>query len=307
MELWDRAGRTAAYAAALALTPYVCIKVSWVVGSLLGVMPVGAGFSTAGWVLLNTVTIGMAGSGIAVALALVRPWGLRVPGPPLAFCAWVAVGFLVPLLPYAVLASLLVPNEVEAKGGDDPVMPGWEAALVQIGFVGMGLGLLLGLPAYLRRRWPGAFTGRLDGWSLLQRGAALGAGVVGLVWLSWAAGVTVGVAHPGERDINWRVLNGVSGTWALLAAIAAYVLQREGPTRLPRWVPVSALWVGTGSLFAWSGWKLAFTLYLLLARPTDASLPEDLATAAVLHTVAVASGAILARSLVRGTRTGDGP
>ncbi|MBY8867002.1 hypothetical protein [Streptomyces sennicomposti] len=308
MERWDRVGRTAAYGAALALTPYVCIKASWVVGSLLGVVPVGAGFSTAGWVLLNTVTIGMAGAGIGVALALVRPWGLRVPGPPLAFCAWVAVGFLVPLLPYAVLASLFGPDEVEAKGGDDPVMPGWEAALVQIGFVGMGLGLALGLPAYLRRRWPGAFAGRLEGRPLLSRGAAVGAGVVGLVWLSWAAGATAGVARLGERDVNWRVLNGVSGTWALITAIAAYVLQRQEPAtpaRLPRWVPVSALWIGTGSLFAWSGWKLAFTLYLLLARPADAALPEDLTTAAVLHTVAATAGATLARSLTRGTRPRD--
>lgn len=179
------------------------------VGSLLGALPVGAGFSTTGWVLLNTVTIGMAGAGIAVALTLVRPWGVRVPGPPLAFCAWVAVGFLVPLLPYAVLGSLLGPaDEVEAKGSGDPVMPGWEAALVQIGFVGMGLGLALALPAYLRRRWPGAFAGRLDGGgsrqTFLLRGAVLAAGGVGLVWLSWAVGSTVAVAHPAERDLNWH-------------------------------------------------------------------------------------------------------
>ncbi|MEU2879008.1 hypothetical protein [Streptomyces sp. NPDC007070] len=60
----------------------MCVKASWAVGSLLGVVPVGAGFSTAGWVLLNTVTIGMAGAGIAVALALVPPWdcGCRHPG-----------------------------------------------------------------------------------------------------------------------------------------------------------------------------------------------------------------------------------
>lgn len=302
--LWDRAGRAAAYAAALALTPYVCIKVSWVVGSLLGALPVGAGFTTTGWVLLNTVTIGMAGAGIAVALALVRPWGMRVPGPPLAFCAWVAVGFLVPLLPYAGLSSLLGPtDEVASSGNDAPTMPGWEAALVQLGFVGMGLGLVLALPAYLRRRWPHTFAGRLEsstsGGSFVLRCVALAAGVVGLVWIAWAAGCTVAVAHPTTRDINWRLLNGVSGLWALIAGASTYVLQRKGPTRLPRWVPASAAWIGSGALFSWSGWKLAFTLYLLLAHPPDASLPEDLTTAAFLHAAALGAGATLARALAR--------
>jgi hypothetical protein len=54
-------------------------------------------------VVLNSATIGMAGIGIAVALALVRPWGMRIPAAPLAFCAWIGTGFLVPVLPYAGL------------------------------------------------------------------------------------------------------------------------------------------------------------------------------------------------------------
>jgi hypothetical protein len=71
VDRWDRVGRVAAYGAALALTPYLLIKVLWVVGSLLGLLPVGAGFCKVEWVVLNSATIGMAGIGIAVALALV--------------------------------------------------------------------------------------------------------------------------------------------------------------------------------------------------------------------------------------------
>ncbi|XQE78750.1 hypothetical protein ACN24L_07680 [Streptomyces microflavus] len=41
----DRAG--AAYGAALALLPYLLIKVVWVVGSLVGTLPVGTGFGVA--------------------------------------------------------------------------------------------------------------------------------------------------------------------------------------------------------------------------------------------------------------------
>ncbi|MGW1659990.1 hypothetical protein [Streptomyces sp. BE282] len=107
MERWDRVGRGAAYGAALALLPYLLIKVVWVVGSLVGTLPVGTGFGVAEWVVLNTVTVGMAGIGVALALALVRPWGMRIPGALVVFCAWVGSGLLVSILPFGVLSTLL--------------------------------------------------------------------------------------------------------------------------------------------------------------------------------------------------------
>ncbi|WP_030661801.1 hypothetical protein [Streptomyces rimosus] len=311
MDRWDRAGRIAAYGAALALTPYLLIKVSWVAGSLLGLLPVGSGFGKAEWVVLNSATIGMAGVGIAVALALVRSWGMRIPGAPLVFCAWVGTGFLVPVLPYAVLGSLLVSADGDRKSGSDagPSMPGWEAALIQIGFVGMGLGLAVALPAYLRRRWPEAFAGRLgDGAGGLPSRrdsptappwtAVVGA-TVGLVWLYWAVGGTAGVAHRGERDLAWHLLSGVFGCWALVASAASWAVVRGRPAQVPRWVPMVLGWLGSGSLFAWSGWKLPFTLYLAIAQPAGATLPERLVLAAVLHVAAVGTGAAMLGALVR--------
>ncbi|WNE98657.1 hypothetical protein PS467_26645 [Streptomyces luomodiensis] len=305
MDRWDWIGRVAAYGAALALTPYLLIKVSWVVGSLLGLLPVGTGFGKTEWVVLNSATIGMAGIGIAVALALVRPWGMRIPGAPLAFCAWVGTGFLVPVLPYAVLSPLLGSADGNPKSGSDagPSMPVWEAALIQIGFVGMGLGLAIALPAYLRRRWPDAFAGRLgDGGEgsprVLPWMAVVGA-AVGLIWLYWAVGGTVGVAHRGERDLAWYVLSGVLGLWAFAASVATWAAVRGRPARVPRWGPMVLGWIGSGSLFAWSGWKLPFTLYLAVAQPADAALPENLALAAVLHLAAVGAGAAMLRALVR--------
>ncbi|MFD7162948.1 hypothetical protein [Streptomyces violascens] len=89
------------------MSPYLLIKVSWVVGSLLGLAPIGKGFNLAGWVFLSTVTIGMAAIGIALALALVRRWGMRIPGRLVAFCAWTGSGFLVLILTYAVLTTML--------------------------------------------------------------------------------------------------------------------------------------------------------------------------------------------------------
>lgn len=76
MDLWDRAGRLGGYGAALALTPYLVIKVSRHGGDR---------------------DRGRTGAGTAL--------GARLPGRPLVFCAWVGTGFLVPLLPYAVCRS----------------------------------------------------------------------------------------------------------------------------------------------------------------------------------------------------------
>ncbi|PWK64819.1 hypothetical protein BCL76_114141 [Streptomyces sp. CG 926] len=310
MERWDRVGRRAAYGAALALLPYLLIKVSWVVGSLMGLLPVGHGFGRAEWVVLNTVTVGMAAIGIASALALVRPWGMRIPGAPVAFCAWVGSGFLVSILPFGVLGALLDAGGGSAGGAadpDDPAMPVWEGVLVQFGFLGMGLGLAFAVPAYLRRRWPEAFAGRVgDGPRTALPWAAVVGAAVGLCWLYWAAGGTVGITHPAERVTDWHLLGAVSGFWALACSAAVAVITRTRPARLPRVVPLVFGWVGSGSLFAWSGWKLPVTLYLAWADRAGPLPPENLTVAVVLHLCAVVAGATMLRTLVRSHRRRDG-
>ncbi|MFD9617929.1 hypothetical protein ACFWB2_11705 [Streptomyces virginiae] len=318
MDRWDRVGRRAAYGGALALLPYLLIKVSWVVGSLMGLLPVGQGFGMAEWVVLNAVTVGMAAIGIASALALVRPWGMRIPGWPVVFCVWVGSGFLVSILPFGVLGALLdagggSPGEAGNSAGPadpadpaDPAMPVWEGVLVQFGFLGMGLGLALAVPAYLRRRWPASFAGRVgDGPRTALPWAAVVGATVGLCWLYWAAGGTAGIAHPAERVTDWYVLGAVSGFWALACSAAVGVITRARPARLPRTVPLVLGWVGSGSLFAWSGWKLPVTLYLALADPAGARPPEHPAVAVVLHLCAVVAGAAMLRTLVRSHRRQD--
>ncbi|MFJ4778152.1 hypothetical protein [Streptomyces sp. NPDC088762] len=301
MERWDRVGRNAAYGAALALSPYLLIKVSWVVGALVGVLPIGDGFGLTEWVVLNTVTVGMAVIGIALALALVRPWGMRIPGALVAFCSWVGSGFLVSVLPFGLFTALLDVGGGSQGGGDDPAMPVWEGVLVQFSFVGMGLGLVLAVPAYLRRRWPDAFIGRVgDGRRTAAPWAAVVGAVVGLVWLYWAAGGSLGIAHPTERTSDGYLLLAAGwGFWALAGSAATWMLARARPVRLPCWIPLTFGWVGSGSLFAWSAWKLPFVLYVAVADPADVPLPENPAVAVVLHLCAVVAGAAMMRTLVR--------
>ncbi|MEV7405395.1 hypothetical protein AB0N93_34005 [Streptomyces sp. NPDC091267] len=301
MERWDRVGRTAAYGAALALSPYLLIKVSWVVGSLVGVLPIGNGFSLAGWVVLNIVTVGMAVIGIALALALVRPWGMRIPGPLVAFCSWVGSGFLVSVLPFILLSALLsAGSDSQGSGSDDAAMPVWEGVLVQFSFLGMGLGLALAVPAYLRRRWPDAFLGRVgDGPRTAPPWAAVVGAVVGLIWLYWAAGGTLGIAHPTERNADGYVLTALWGFWALAGSAAVWMVARARPAGLPCWLPLMFGWVGSGSLFAWSAWKVPLMLYVAVADPSGATPPENPTLAVVLHLCAVVAGAAMMRTLAR--------
>ncbi|KQY62408.1 hypothetical protein [Nocardioides sp. Root140] len=311
MERWDKVGRIAAYGAAAAMTPYLVIKVCWVVGSMIGLAPGGDGYSTAGWALLNTVTIGMAAVGIALALALVRPWGNRVPGRAVIFCAWTGAGFLVSILPYAVLSTVIGAADGSSSGSDDEgaASPGWIDALLQFSFLGMGLGLAIALPAYLRRRWPEPFVGPAQvvpgaWWPI---GAAFG---VGVAWLYWAFGGTVGIEHPDERELNGALLNGLSGLWAVAGAAALWMLVRGRPTRVPHQLLLGIAWLGSGSLFAWSAWKLPLTLVVELAQPADVTPPEIFAVAATLHLVAVVAGAgmlvVLLRSFRRTAPAGPG-
>jgi hypothetical protein len=279
---WDRAGELAGYAAALALTPYVAIKVSWVAGALLGVLPTGRGLSLLEWVVINTITAAMATAAIVVALALVRPWGLRIPARLVVAGSWLGAGFLVPLLPYTVAGLVAGPD-----AGDE--MPGWEAMLIQSGFVGMGTGLVLALPAYARRRWPAELGGRVGDSPLrIDALVAAGMGAAALLAVLWTSYAVSG----GGRDGTERVLSGLFGFWALVAALAMAALVSGRPARLPRSAAVSLAWLGSGSLFAWSAWKLPLTPFVDVSEPWG------------VHAAGIVAGAAMFRGLVtnRGRR-----
>lgn len=312
MERWDRIGRTAAYGAAAALVPYLLIKVTWVVGSLLGLLPVGRGFGRGGWLVLNTVTIGMAVAGITLGLALVRPWGLRIPGRLVGFVAWVGSGFLVSILPFVVLTALVGSGTASSGSagstgspGPDAALSGWEAVLLQCSFVGTGIGLALAFPAYLRRRRPHALRRLAGPGARTAPGPlwpAVTAAVTGLAWLYGAAGGPLGITHHDERPAGWHILVAVSACWAVTASAAVAALLRQRPARLPYPFLLALTWLGSGSPFAWSGWRLPATVYVAPAHPSDVVHPENVAVAVALHATALLTGAEIMRTLVRGDR-----
>ncbi|MBC6462756.1 hypothetical protein [Actinomadura sp. HBU206391] len=69
-----------------------------------------------------------------------------------------------PMLPYTVVSGVLDVVGVDRGGGQTDggeQAPDWETVLINIGFVGMAVGLAVALPIYMRERWPTAFLGRV--------------------------------------------------------------------------------------------------------------------------------------------------
>jgi hypothetical protein len=203
---------------------------------------------------------------------------MRLPARPVLVFAWIAGGFLVPMIPYMVISSLLPAT------GEPSSAPGWEQWLIEASFLGLGVCLAVALPLYLRERWPTAFTPRpRPAWA---RPAAVIA--VGFASASayWDLGGTAGITHPEVRELRWHLLLTNDALWALAAAAGAWFLGRG-------LVPAALTWIGSGFLFAWNAWKLP----LGLAFGDRTGWPESTSAAAVRFALGIAAGALMLVSI----------
>jgi hypothetical protein len=302
---WVRARRVAGFGAAGTMSAYLVVKVVWVAGALVGATPQEFDSNLPEWIALNVVTIGMAGLGVALGLALAQQWGKRIPGWIVVLFAWTASGFLVSLLPYSMLSGLLgaAGSGTDDSAGGDPVaepFPAWDLALIGIGFTGMAIGLLIAVPIYMRERWPAAFTGRA-GTADITSGKRLGlvlatTAIVTALWTYWAAGGTSGL-NPDALDLwnlDSRLLVGTSAAWAVLGVWGAWALSRPGPA-WPMWLPMALAFVASGSLFAWNAWRILW----LLVPITDLEPLKPPVVAGVEHGVAMAAGLAMMSILLR--------
>ncbi|MEU6041283.1 hypothetical protein ABZ801_38450 [Actinomadura sp. NPDC047616] len=299
--------RVAGYAAALSMALYLVVKILWVVAALLGHGP--DDFGTADWVVLNFVTVVMAATGVALGLALAQRWGRRLPAAPVIFFSWVGAGFLVPMLPYALISGILGAFGGErGDGGGSDAAPRWETVFITIGFAGMAVGLAVALPIYLRERWPRAFLGRAgDGRarpSPVVTVAMAVAGGLGLLWSYRALGGTLGLdpAHRDHWDLNGRLLNANSGLWALLGVWGTWALTHGRPARLRVWIAMTPAYAASGSLFAWSCWKLP----MVILQPGGFVAAEYTTFAVVQHVLGIVVGLTLVGAVLRSIPTAPG-
>ena len=311
---WPRVRRAAGYGAAGTMALYLLVKCLWVGSALLG-GDGPEGWRTTDWIVLNAVTAAMAVAGVTLGLALAQDWGFQLPAPLVLVPAWIGAGFLVPVLPYMLLSPLVSDTAAGDRGtpggsgSGEAAMPSWEVAFITVGFIGMAIGLAIALPIYLRERWPAATTGRVAALTsnlpprapraqAARTALACGAAIaVGLLWLFWAAGGTIGL-DPVHRDVltgRARLLIASSGLWAFAGGWAMWVL--SAPARAPRvrlWVPMAVAFAASGSMFAWSCWRLP----LALLRPSGYASVEYPAVAVLEHGASMTAGLAMVFSLL---------
>lgn len=157
------ARRTVALGIAAAV-PYIAVKTYWAAGGRAGLAD---GFDIAGeftrngapdalvWLERHGVdfTAVLALTGLALACALVRPWGRKLPRRPLLVLA--CAGTL--LIPYGLLTALLALTGDDGSAGTP--ITGWIAPAGVGAFLGIGTALGVGAWPHLHpehRRTPGA-------------------------------------------------------------------------------------------------------------------------------------------------------
>ncbi|MBB5083179.1 hypothetical protein HNR40_008682 [Nonomuraea endophytica] len=90
-------------------------------------------------------------------------------------------------------------------------------------------------------------------------------------------------------------MRGNWGAWALLGAGCGWSLIAARPSRLPLWVPMALVFLGSGSLFAWGCWKLLWAV----VRLGDFVTPEYPVVAVMEHALSVCAGLVLLAVVLR--------
>ncbi|MFI6734957.1 hypothetical protein ACIBI9_18675 [Nonomuraea sp. NPDC050451] len=273
--------RAAGFAAAAAMSLYLLVKLVWIAAEVWQ--------GTARWVLLNAITVVMALAGVALGLALAQSWGTRLPDWLVLPIVWVCGGLLVSMIPYMIAAGLVAPSAPEPAA----TTPAWEGVLIGVGFAGMAVALVVGLPLFLRERWPRAFVGRVgrqrvDGrflWALPPLG------VLAATWACWAAGGSYGLLT--GWDIQGRLLMADSALCAAGAGWSLWALSPWGSGRTRVWPAMAVGFVASGSLFSWGAWRLVW-LVAGMYQPVELR-----GVAVVEHGVAMGAGLAVLLTLLR--------
>lgn len=277
--LSPNARRVTAAIAVLALLPYAVLKVMWLAGSRIGMVP-GAGPShmhDARMEIGNVVTLVLAAIGVVVVLALSQRWGLRTPWWVIVLPAAVATGALAPIalgLPIGVVLQAAIAGDV-SSGGEGDLLPA-VFAVVYGGFALYGIALAALFADYAHRRW-GALLSAPP--RALRPPAARVAAVAALGAFA-AAAVFWALAPSGAGLAGWESLaqRTVLVVVALLTLLGGAALATASPARpRTRW---ALGWIGC-STAAVQGPTL-----LLLAN--DATIDPLLLAVTILATPAAA-------------------
>ncbi|WP_339231090.1 hypothetical protein NSQ77_18975 [Oceanobacillus sp. FSL K6-2867] len=277
------------YASAIAVTPYLIIKIAWTFGFFMPTEQMG----DSSWRIANAVTMVLALVGILLALAFNMKWGEKLPAWLVALPVWIGTGLLVPMVLLApILGPAAMMRDQQIGSADVWIV---EQVLVMISLVGVGICLPFAVAGYVRKRWPEAMIGPLQMESLpgnsqylqisIARLVATGCVLLGIIKIYWSAGGTIGInpSLADNRDLWWHLLSLSTGVWAFAGAWGVLVLATRRGTK-NFYPPMAAAWVSSGMLFS-------FNLFnqLSSSRPDAQPILES----SLAHVVTTELGSVL--------------
>ncbi|WP_162907001.1 hypothetical protein [Allorhizocola rhizosphaerae] len=249
--------------------PYVVLKILWTAGVGIGVNDPDL-LHQPGMVTANAFTGLLEVVGIATAVALIRPWGMRIPAWLLLFPMWVGTGLLAPfvvMVPVAFGADVFYADAVQTDGA----LASWVHPMVYGGFALQAIALFVAFAGYARERWANVLNGRTDAvlagpthrlQRLLATVVCVMAGASAIIMLAGAFSDTFvqGVAK-------------FVGAAAALSAVAGLLLLvhrvRPGGSH---WWAVVLIWLGSAGMFATGGFEVLIAALTLADGDTPATL-----------------------------------
>lgn len=284
-------------AAIVACTPYLALKLAWLAGIRLGVSD--DAMNDGALRALNGLTFGMDAIVVVVALALIRPWGKRLPAWMPVLPMWFATGLLgtiVLIVPLQLLVGLFADT---GGASDDSTMSGWVPTVVYGGFIAQGIALVALFGIYVSERWGAMLRCRIRDLgntptAPVQRIAAVAAAATAALpigfHLLWATGSERGISDylSDDRGPYSYTSDAVLAALCVAGVVGAWLIAfRRAPGR-PLLLPVGLGWLGAGAMVGWGGWML-----LTGSVPTEDEGPRLAAAMQLVYSAQVLAGVLV--------------
>lgn len=307
-----RLGTVAAWVSAVSCLPYLTLKLAWTLDIPLGVSR--AQLHSSGWVAGNAVMAVVQLAAVILVLALVRPWGERLPRWLLLLPVWVGTGLLFQVIVGSALTAVSATASRDSgieTGGIEP----WVYVLVYSSFAVQGAGLAIAFACHVRARW-----GRLldECSAVALRPATTPSGhraealrlvawpaiAIAVICLYWAFGGSLGLPDTREDDLFGMQAARAAG--ALVAAAGLLGLAGTWGSRARFWWPVALTWLGSGAMVAFDGLVLVVNRVFTM---TGSAVPEEWApidTVLVVKVVVGLAAAVLGAVVFRAASRAEG-
>ncbi|GGR46518.1 hypothetical protein J2S40_003698 [Nocardioides luteus] len=229
----------------VAVVPYTVLKLVWLAGSEIGLKNAAAVAEAESSRMLvgNTVTIVLDLLAVALAYALIRPVGRKVPAWVVLLLAGAATGLLAPILlglPLGMVVQLATSGNVRTSGMDN--LEPWVFGLVYGGFALMAVALCVLLWLYVVDRWAGILAAPPRPpalWVVVAGALGLLPFGAGMLW--WGL-MGPGGGGPQAMDATaQRTVLVVTGILAVAAFLAPYATPRRESYSRAAWL---VTWTG---------------------------------------------------------------